>query len=83
MTQNDLRMRKEMPKDGNCFFHSVANQLQRLGLPSESHSKLRKGVTRFMLDNPVLQVIVFLDTIMTLTNIAINIAAMFIGDLLV
>ena len=37
-----LQMRGEIPKDGNCLFHAVADQMKRLGDQSGiSHTSLR------------------------------------------
>ena len=37
-----LEMRKEIPNDGNCLFHAIADQLERLGETGLNHSDLRK-----------------------------------------
>ena len=37
-----LQMRKEIPTDGNCLFHAIADQLERLGEKGMNHSDLRK-----------------------------------------
>ena len=37
-----LQMRKEIPNDGNCLFHAIADQLERLGEKGLNHSDLRK-----------------------------------------
>lgn len=37
-----LKMRNEMPGDGNCLFYAVADQLTRLGITGYDHSSLRQ-----------------------------------------
>ena len=37
-----LQMRKEIPNDGNCLFHAIADQLERIGDKGLNHSDLRK-----------------------------------------
>ena len=37
-----LQMRKEIPNDGNCLFHTIADQLERLGEEGLNHSDLRQ-----------------------------------------
>ena len=55
-----LHMRNEIPSDGNCLFHAIADQLERLGEKRLNHSDLRKlsvetlkngvpGVSRYIL----------------------------------
>lgn len=39
-----MAFRAPTPADGNCFYHAVSDQLNRLGLPSLSHIRLR-GIT--------------------------------------
>ena len=36
-----LQMRGEIPNDGNCLFHAVADQMERLGECSLSYANLR------------------------------------------
>ncbi len=40
------------PKDGNCLFHAISDQLSRLGKPSQTASQLRTGVVNFLRSNP-------------------------------
>ena len=37
-----LQMRDEIPSDGNCLFHAIADQLERVGEKGFNHSNLRK-----------------------------------------
>ena len=39
-----MHIRKNVPSDGNCFFHCVSDQLDRLGLPSRSHKEIRSDL---------------------------------------
>ena len=36
-----LQMRDTIPNDGNCLFHAVVDQLERLGESGYSHTDLR------------------------------------------
>ncbi len=36
-----LQLRKAIPNDGNCLFHAVADQMDRLGESGFSHGSLR------------------------------------------
>ncbi|KAJ7376772.1 Glycosyl transferases group 1 [Desmophyllum pertusum] len=36
-----LQMRDEIPNDGNCLFHAIADQMERLGECSHDHTSLR------------------------------------------
>lgn len=36
-----LQLRKEIPSDGNCLFHAVADQMERLGQSGFTHTSLR------------------------------------------
>ena len=40
--RSGLKIRSEIPEDGNCLFHSVADQLKRLGVKEFDHSNLRE-----------------------------------------
>ena len=39
--KSGLQMRDNIPNDGNCMFHAVADQLNRLGEFGHSHTTLR------------------------------------------
>ena len=41
ISSSGLQSRKEIPKDGNCLFHAVADQMQRLGESGFNHASLR------------------------------------------
>ena len=57
---NSLTMRANPDKDGNCFFHAVANQLDRLNMPqysSDNNTKswakpLRHALVEYMRKTP-------------------------------
>ena len=36
------------PKDGNCLFHAMGDQLSRMGKPFQTASQLRAGVVCFL-----------------------------------
>ena len=40
--RSGLKIRSEIPEDGNCLFHAVADQLKRLGVKEFDHSNLRE-----------------------------------------
>ena len=40
------------PKDGNCLFHAMSDQLTRMGKPSQTASQLRTAVVSFLRSNP-------------------------------
>ena len=40
------------PKDGNCLFHAMSDQLTRMKKPSQTASQLRTGVVCFLQSNP-------------------------------
>ena len=40
------------PKDGNCLFHAMSDQLSRMGKPSQTASQLRTDVVSFLRSNP-------------------------------
>ena len=40
------------PKDGNCLFHAMSDQLNRMGKPPQTASQLRAGVVNFLQSNP-------------------------------
>jgi len=37
-----LKLRNEIPNDGNCLFHAIADQLERLGEKGLNHADLRE-----------------------------------------
>ena len=39
--KSGLQMRNNIPSDGNCMFHAVADQMNRLGEFGHSHTTLR------------------------------------------
>jgi hypothetical protein len=47
------------PRDGNCFYHAVSDQLFLHRLPPRSADQLRNDLASFLVDNPVLQVCIF------------------------
>ena len=40
------------PKDGNCLFHTISDQLKRMGKPPQTASQLRTDVVSFLKSNP-------------------------------
>ena len=40
------------PKDGNCMFHAIRDQLARLGLTLNTPSQLRSSVVQYLQNNP-------------------------------
>ena len=40
--RSGLKIRSEFPEDGNCLFHALADQLNRLGVKEFDHSSLRE-----------------------------------------
>ena len=40
------------PKDGNCLFHAMHDQLVRLGRVSQSYTKLRSDLVNYLRSNP-------------------------------
>lgn len=41
------------PKDGNCMFHAISDQLARLSLTLKTPSELRSSVVHYLRDNPL------------------------------
>ena len=41
------------PKDGNCMFHAISDQLARLGLTLKTPSELRSSVVQYLRNNPL------------------------------
>ena len=41
------------PKDGNCMFHAISDQLARLGLTLKTPSELRSRVVQYLRNNPL------------------------------
>lgn len=41
------------PKDGNCMFHAVSDQLARLGLTPKTPAELRSSVVQYLRNNPL------------------------------
>ena len=46
-----LERRGSTAGDGNCFFHAVADQLERIGKDKPTHVDLRKHLTDYMRKN--------------------------------
>ena len=44
----DLEFREDTPRDGNCFFHAICDQFERLGMQRMSARDLRTSVVGFM-----------------------------------
>ncbi|XP_072036646.1 uncharacterized protein [Amphiura filiformis] len=53
--KHNLQFIGNIPGDGNCFFHSIADQLERVNLPHQTHEVLRKEVVQYLRENPVIQ----------------------------
>jgi hypothetical protein len=48
-----LKFRGKIPSDGNCLFHAVSDQLQRVSArPMYNHSELRALAVKQLTDNP-------------------------------
>ena len=43
-----MKVRLEVPGDGNCFFYSMVDQMKRLGLPEITAGGLRNNVVDFL-----------------------------------
>ena len=41
------------PRDGNCMFHAISDQLARLGLALKTPSELRSNVVQYLRNNPL------------------------------
>ena len=41
VNSSGFRIRDNIPKDGNCMFHAIADQMVRLGETKHSHTSLR------------------------------------------
>lgn len=41
LESENLKIRRKIPGDGNCFFRSVADQMERLQAKDMSHGELR------------------------------------------
>jgi len=41
-----------MPKDGNCLFHAMSDQLTRLGMSTQNASELRADLVDYLRNNP-------------------------------
>ena len=41
------------PKDGNCMFHAVSDQVTHLGLTTQTPSELRSSVVKYLRNNPL------------------------------
>ncbi|CAH1233739.1 NLRP10 [Branchiostoma lanceolatum] len=52
VAESGLTFRAEVPKDGNCMFHAVADQLFRTEGQSINHMQLRNRAVYFLRDNP-------------------------------
>jgi hypothetical protein len=47
-----VRVRKNVPADGNCLFHAVCDQLRRLKIARMRHMELRKRAVEYLRSNP-------------------------------
>lgn len=51
MRKSGLRYRRQIPGDGNCMFHAVADQMERLGEPGHDHEGLRTRAVEALRNN--------------------------------
>ena len=51
MKKRGFRFRREIPGDGNCMFHAVADQLERLGERGHDHKGLRRLAVEALRDD--------------------------------
>lgn len=47
-----LALHGVVPRDGNCMFHALAEQLRRLGMGRYRHMQLRNLVCNYLESNP-------------------------------
>ena len=47
-----VRIRQNVPGDGNCLFHAVCDQLRRLKIARMRHIELRKRAIEYLRNNP-------------------------------
>ena len=52
MERAGLRLRRNVPTDGNCLFHAVSDQLKRLKLHRYRHRQLRELAITQLKANP-------------------------------
>ncbi|CAH1271855.1 MFHAS1 [Branchiostoma lanceolatum] len=52
LMESGLTLRPDVPKDGNCLFHAVSDQLVRTGSQAISHSHLRRDVVGYLRQHP-------------------------------
>ncbi|XP_019643352.1 PREDICTED: uncharacterized protein LOC109484505 isoform X1 [Branchiostoma belcheri] len=52
LMESGLTLRPDVPRDGNCLFHAVSDQLVRTGSQSTSHSQLRQDVVSYLRQHP-------------------------------
>ena len=50
----NLQLDRETPGDGNCMFHALSRQLQRVGV-GISHRKLRKMIIDYLREHPIIE----------------------------
>lgn len=48
LAQLGLKVRRDVPGDGNCFYHAVSDQHKRLGMPEQSAQHLRKTLVEYL-----------------------------------
>ena len=49
-----VRIRQNVPGDGNCLFNAVCDQLRRLKIARMRHKELRKCAVEYLRKNPTL-----------------------------
>eukprot|EP00058_Branchiostoma_floridae_P023894 XP_002609384.1 hypothetical protein BRAFLDRAFT_86475 [Branchiostoma floridae] len=52
LMESGLKLRPDVPKDGNCLFYAVFDQLVRTGSTAISHSQLRQDVVGYLGKHP-------------------------------
>ncbi|XP_078687488.1 uncharacterized protein LOC144919781 [Branchiostoma floridae x Branchiostoma belcheri] len=52
LMESGLTLRPDVPRDGNCLFHAVSDQLVRTGNQRISHSQLRQDVVTYLRQHP-------------------------------
>ncbi|KAJ8307375.1 hypothetical protein KUTeg_015459 [Tegillarca granosa] len=75
LKEQGMRVRGSIPKDGNCFFHAVVDQLKRLDMPQQNlnHLQLRSQVVWYLKNLPKVTVIALMSLILERKNIIGNI----------
>ena len=53
ITRSGMKFRAETPGDGNCFFHAISDQLDRLQLPAKHAKELRTMLVKYLQDLPL------------------------------